>query len=68
MKQIDEIGKEAAEAFGIRTKHQRRIGVVFDVLQAVFFFWRWFKNEGDKKEHLDDRGDRFGGDVGGSDD
>ena len=67
MKNIDEIGKETAEAFGIRSKHQRRIGVVFDVLQAVFFFWKWFKDD-KRKENLDDRGDRFGGDACGSDD
>ena len=68
MKDIHEIGKEAADAFGIREKHQKRFAAVLDVLQAVFFFWKWFKDENDKKEHLDDRGDRFGGDVGGDND
>lgn len=69
MKDIHEIGKEAADAFGIRAKHQKRAAVVLDILQGIFFFWKWFKNnEGEKKEHLDDRGDRFGGDVGGDND
>ena len=68
MKDFHEIGKDAADAFGIRAKHQKRAAVVLDILQGIFFFWKWFKNEGDKKEHLDDRGNRFGGDVGGNHD
>ena len=67
MKDIHDIGKEAADAFGIREKHQKRAAVVLDILQAVFFFWKWLKTN-DNKEHLDDRGDRFGGDVGGDHD
>lgn len=45
----DEV-KKIADAFGVREKHKKRFAVVFDVLQAVFCFWRWFREKDEKRD------------------
>lgn len=49
----DEVDK-FADAFGVRDKHKKRLSVVFDVLQAVFCFWRWFKEKDEKRDDKQD--------------